>query len=174
MELVYADLSVACGFKLGLEHPPEGHESWSSAWDWLAERKDIRVIWLTRPNWLAQSISGIIAAQTKQWHADDPLLRPENRPRIRIDPEQAARAYRRHSERLERVRERFAGHPSLDVTYEELIGDWIGTTAGVQRFLNVPMVSLPQKTVRGERRPVEDVTENYAELTVAAEPARPR
>ena len=156
----------AAGFRAMIFLPLPSEPQWADAWECLRSLSDLHVIYLTRRDRLAQYASMVVAQQTGAWHpsSHDPILKPENRPQITIDPEQ----YRRWIDEREQIwtqrRTQLAGKPSLELDYETLTGQWPETTARVQEFLGVPCVPLQPAKQKQETRPLSEVIANYEEL----------
>jgi LPS sulfotransferase NodH len=161
-----AEVVLAAGFRAMIDHPFPSTPQWSDAWDALRETIGLRVIVLNRRDRLAQYASMLVAQRTGAWHPSpgEPILRPENRPTVTIDPE----AFRRWSEERNRLyvlrREQLRDKPSLDLDYESLASDWAGTIRAVQEFLSVDPLDLGQEKQVQETRPLSEVVENYGEL----------
>lgn len=156
----------AVGFRAMLFLPPATHPQWAGVWEHLGGWPDLRVIWLARRDRLSQYASMLVAQQTAVYHPydNDPLLRPENRPTITVDPE-AFRQWVRQRDRLSAVRRRqLAARPGLELDYEALTGDWADSIGQVQQFLGVAPLPLTQGKRKQETRPLAEVIENYHEL----------
>ncbi|HEX2139029.1 MAG TPA: sulfotransferase [Woeseiaceae bacterium] len=156
----------ACGFKAMTFLPLPAATQWVDAWDRIRELPGLRVIWLTRRDRLAQYASAEVVRHTGLFHPndDDRIFRPEQRPVIRIDPDEFRSWVRERDAQLRRRRALLRGLPALDLDYETLTGDWERSTTCVQRFLEVDVVPLEQQKKKQERRPLADVIANYAEF----------
>lgn len=156
----------AVGFRAMIFLPDAPDSRWADAWERLGGVAGLHVIYLMRQNQLAQYASVRIAHQTRTYHPmpGDPLLDPENRPTITIDPE-AFRAWTAHRDHLfGRRRRQLRGQPSLELTYEVLTSDWQGTMQRVQAFLGVRPLPLEPDREKQEKRPLSEVITNYHEL----------
>ncbi|HET6628896.1 MAG TPA: sulfotransferase [Woeseiaceae bacterium] len=156
----------ACGFKAMIFLPLPSTTHWADAWSRIRELPELRVIWLTRRDRLAQYASAEVVRHTGVFHPhdNDRVYRPEHRPVIRIDPDEFRSWVRERDAQLRRRREMLHGVPALDLDYETLTGDWERSTACIQRFLEVDVEPLVQQKKKQERRPLADVIANYAEL----------
>jgi LPS sulfotransferase NodH len=146
--------------------PPPSHPRWADAWPCLIQRRDQHVVYLTRRDRLAQYASMLVAEHTGVYHPydNDPLYRPENRPKITIDPQQFLDWTRQRDDLFAERRRQLAGKPSLDLDYETLTGQWARAIARVQDFLGVDQLPLEQGKRKQETRPLSEVVSNYDEL----------
>ena len=165
-EALAANGAAASGFRAMIFLPMHSQPQWTDSWDALCERDELRVIYLVRRDELAQYASILVAEQTRIWHPspEDPVLHPENRPKITIDP-QAFRDWSRERAALfDQRREQLRGKPSLDLGYETLVSEWPAMIRTIQQFLGVdPLVLQPAKQ-KQEKRPLSEVVTNYEEL----------
>lgn len=159
----------AAGFRAMIFLPSEEQARWQDAWNALAANKDLRVIYLTRRDQLAQYASLLVARQTGAYHpsADDPVLQPNARPRIHVDAAEFRRWRRERDELFDVRRARLEGKPSLEIDYERLTNDWDGTIGAAQEFLGVARIALGQVKQKQERRPLSEVIVNYDQLAEA-------
>lgn len=153
----------AIGFRAMVFLPPPSHSHWADAWTNLAERDDLRVLYLGRRDRLAQFASMLIAERTGVYHPydNDPLYQPENRPTITVDPQRFLDWTRQRDELLAHRRRQLAGKPALELNYETLTREWPQTIASVQDFLGIARHPLEPSKKRQESRPLADVIANY-------------
>ena len=165
-EAFAANGAAAAGFRAMIFLPMPSDPPWADSWDALRDREDLRVIYLVRRDELAQYASIAIAEQMRIWHPspDDPVLRPENRPTIAIDPQELRDWSRQRAALLQQRREHLRDKPSLDLTYETLVSEWPAVIRAVQDFLGVEPVALQPAKQKQERRPLSEVVTNYDEL----------
>jgi LPS sulfotransferase NodH len=156
----------AAGFRAMIFLPLSSQPLWADAWNALRDRGGLRVIYLTRRDELAQYASILIADQIRVWHPspDDPVLRPENRPRITIDPQDFRDWSSQRARLLDERREQLQGKPSLDLEYETLVSGWSAVIHQVQEFLGVDPMALEAAKQKQEKRPLPQVIENYDDL----------
>lgn len=156
----------AAGFRAMIFLPGAGQGGWADAWHALAETKGLRVIYLTRRDRLAQYASLLVARETAAYHpsADDPVLKPENRPRVHVDPTGFRRWTEERASLYDERRRQLAGKPSLEIEYERLTGAWAETMSAAQEFLGVSRIALAQEKQKQERRPLPEVIANYDQL----------
>jgi LPS sulfotransferase NodH len=154
---------AAAGFKLMLSHGRTGAAS--TLWRYLAERRDIRVIFLRRRDLLACFVSLQIASRTQRWHAaatDDVVERTE--PEV-VDPEALARYFGFIADRWRDVEALFAHHPQLAVEYErDLCHAFAPTMQRVLRFLDLPEFKPRAGYRKLEQRDIRERVANYDEL----------
>jgi LPS sulfotransferase NodH len=156
----------AVGFRAMVFLPLDSHPRWADAWQCLAERDELRVIWLTRRDRLSQYVSMLVAEHTGVYHPfdNDPLLRPENRPTITVDPQQF-RHWVEERDRLAAERRAWlAARPALELDYETLTERWPEVVVRVQEFLGVTIHPLAQGKRKQETRPLAEIIANYHEL----------
>ena len=165
-EAFAANGATAAGFRAMIFLPMPAQPQWADSWGALVDRDDLRVIYLLRRDELAQYASIAIADRTRIWHPspDDPVLRPENRPTITIDPQEFRDWSQQRAALLNQRREQLRGKPSLDLTYETLVSEWPAAIRTVQEFLGVEPVSLQPAKQKQEKRPLSEVVANYDEL----------
>ena len=168
IQRAFSDRTVSAeGFRAMVFHPdPEARPRWAHAWDVLAARPGLRVIFLWRRDPLAQLASWTIARETGCFTPPpgDPLYEADNRPRVRIEPAELRRwaddRVRLYGQRREQLR----AHHVLDLTYEDLTGDWTRSIERIEDFLGVPHRPLKPAKLKQEHRPLSESVVNYAEL----------
>ena len=157
----------ASGFRAMVFLPRPSDPGWSDAWPVLAEREGLRVLYLTRRDRLAQYASLLVAEATRVYHPhgdDHPVLEPDNRPRVTVDPAEFRRWTVERDALMRGRRDLLRGKRSLELDYETLTGDWDGAMARVQRFLDLPPRPLEPAKRKQETRPLHEVIDNYEEL----------
>ena len=168
IERAFSDRSAqAEGFRAMVFHPdPEVRPRWTHAWDVLAARPGLRVIFLWRRDPLAQLASWTIARETGCFTPPpgDPLYEAGNRPRVRIAPDELRRWTDDRVRLYARRREQLRGRPALDLTYEDLTGHWAESIERIEDFLGVAHQPLEPAKLKQEHRPLSESVVNYAEL----------
>lgn len=136
--------------------------------DALVADTDIAIVHLTRDDLLARYVSQHVAVHvTKVFNVapgEEHAVQPG---KVRLEPEECAFDLERTARRQERIRELFAGHRILEVTYEQLVDDTTATLARVQSFLGVTPRALEPRTAKLARRPVAETVENLDEVAAA-------
>jgi len=159
--------NLAAGFRAMVSLPDTAaRPKWAGAWQTLAAWPGLRVIVLRREDHLAQFASYCLALRTGCFtpSPEDPLLRPENRPRLYLQPAELA-AWIRQRRHLYARRLALLGHkPCLHLSYETLIRDWPGQIRRIQGFLGLPPRRLEQVKVQQESRPLHEVVINFDQL----------
>ncbi len=155
----------AVGFKMFYLHARENPQV-KTAWDYLIENKDVRVIHLRRRNLFESFVSLKVAFITREWNRQRDA-RPTAEPPtgLEIDPRECedycnrATAYRRWAD------ERFAAHPRLEVEYErDVCGRFASAMEDIYGFLGLPNEPAEPLLVKlASRHPREQVS-NYDEL----------
>lgn len=152
----------AVGFKIFYYHAQSNN--WKPVWTYLKDHKDIRVIHIKRRNILETHISRKRAALSDVWVKN----RNENRTRengiFRLDYDECledftqTRAWEREYDHF------FAGHPHLEVVYEDLAADYSNLMERIQEFLNVSVQPVQPRTYKQSRHRSSDDITNYAEM----------
>ncbi len=127
---------------------------WPQLWRWLEGDEQLSVISLRRENLLRRYLSFQIMVDP----ASDPRQPRAFRPEVLL-----AEFQRREAEAVAFDR-RFAGHPLLPVSYEQLCTDYQPTLARIQAFLGVPTRRLAPATQQAGRRRLRDSISNFDEL----------
>jgi len=154
----------ATGFKIFYYHPLK--EDGTEVWNLLTSMPDLHVLHLKRRNILRTLISRKIAGQTKVWfQTQAPADSPDRR--IEFEVGELRKGFR-GTRRLEAEGDRmFAGHPKLEVAYEDLTADILGTFARITEFLGVEALAPSTEYVRQNPEPMSKLVRNYAELKEA-------
>jgi LPS sulfotransferase NodH len=168
-DLVYGDPSPdrpdAIGFKLFYDHARHGRTA--SAWDYLREQRDVRVVHLVRANLLECLVSTRTAELTNVWEVDEDEGTPGQPPPLRLTATECTEYF----ERLTTLRDRADGdlglshRQVLEIEYErDVHHDFDSTMRRVQHFLGVPAATLPMRLRKLSTRPVHERVANFAEL----------
>lgn len=160
--LYIAELASACdaaafGFKLPLSSIKAHPDAVT-----LLDDADLRVIRLTRENLLAQHVSGILAFKTGLWKQGGGKESYGGAVH-RVDPARCKRALVSLEAREKEMDRLAEGHPTIRLTYEELVvGSGIDEA---QRLVGVEprALSSPHRKVR--TRPLRETIENWDELS---------
>ena len=151
----------AVGFKLFYYHARSGVEA--AVWTYLRDRRDLKVIHLTRRNLLETHLSRKRAALTDRWV--DTAGQPDRAPvTMQLDYEECLKDFEQTRAWEEDCGRFFDGHPTLDVHYERLADDYEAESRTIQAFLGVPIRPVKPTTFRQAQQPLSAVITNYAEL----------
>jgi LPS sulfotransferase NodH len=126
---------------------------------------DLRVVHITRPDYLAALTSWETAIRTGQW-----VLKSGPRveiPPFSIDPSLAVAFFdqqRRCDKMFEQV---FRRNPYFHLTYDEITTDFEGTANRVFRFLGVLPAEVQPTLKKQATRPPEETISNFRELAIA-------
>jgi len=134
------------------------------AWDYLVSRTDLAVIHLYRENLFRQYLSEHVALATGIWHLEQGDGPAPADPVLWIDPADCLRVMRDRKACFERLRDRFAGHRSVTVRYEDLAANMGAVLAYCQGFLGVDWCPLPVTFRRRTPQPTAALVANLAEL----------
>ncbi|MEN9727886.1 MAG: hypothetical protein RL434_2252 [Pseudomonadota bacterium] len=157
----YDEGVAAAGFKIFPEHL-DRQPGMEVLWDWLATEQDIAVISLHRKDLLAYFLSLEVAQRAQRWMSL-PDAQWVQEP-IPIDPEKAEHTFERRLRYQSLIRERFAHHPFLELTYEDLTRDTHSSLERIQSHLGVEPRTLAPTTLKQENRPLCEAISNYPEL----------
>lgn len=163
----------AAGFRAMVFHPdPRVRPLWGDAWEVLRDWPGLRVIHLYRQDQLAQYASYRIALEIGCFtpSPDDPALNPENRPRLRIDPDELEHWITERRLLNTKRRRQLDGKPWFELSYETLVSDWDRQMTRIQRFIGVDVHSLAQAKQKQEQRPLSEFILNLNQLRATVSP----
>lgn len=165
--------------------------------EYLRADPDLHVVHLKRRNMLRSLVSVQLAEATNKWIEDwglpvkrpihvraasaavHPLRtvqrirrklappRPAEKPAVVLTREQCNHWFFRTNHEVTRVDEMFAGHPTLEVYYEDMLADREGAFTRVQEFVGVEPQTLQVSLRRQNPEPLRELIANYAELRAA-------
>jgi hypothetical protein len=148
---------------------------WIDIWEQLLQQPDLKVIHLRRENLLYRHISQLMARQTGHWQSYIDaetaekegkvyMAKPGQRPGVAVDAKLLRMDFRETLSFQRLVRDRFAGCPLLDITYEALSKNFAGECARILSFLEVPVMNLTPDLLKLEERPLSKAITNYLTL----------
>ncbi len=149
------------------------HRQHVRAMEHLGKLPDLRVLFLTRQNWLAQLASEIRAHRTNVWHfvpegvnylSNDGTSKPtQPQTQLTISLDRCFQ-FLREQNRLELLAlEHLSRRPLLVVAYEELQWKWEATIKEVLRFLELADAPLTPTTLK-QGPPARHAVTNYDEI----------
>jgi LPS sulfotransferase NodH len=153
----------AVGFKIFYNQPFDEPES--ELWQALSARKDLRVLHLTRRNFLRTYVSRKIAEEQDVWSIRGAKVDARlEAPVFRVEPDELRSAYAK-TRRLQESRLRlFADQQVLALTYEDLVSQPAAEFRRITDFLALAE-RPPQTTLKRQNtRKLSDIIINYAEL----------
>lgn len=159
----YAESIRAVGFKIFYQHPV--WDQTGTVWPCLQAMRDLRVVHLKRQNLLRILVSAKIARKTDIWKQSG--AEQETDKRITLTAEECMEFFQKAVNQEKETDERFAGHPVLQLTYEDLTSQYHLQMKLVQEFLGVKPLQLPQKTIKQNPEPLSELVVNYEELKQA-------
>jgi hypothetical protein len=132
--------------------------NWPGLWRLLEDDTELHILSLRRYNLLQRYLS---------YHA----MRDRNRNRpfcakhLSVDE---LRGEFEHQEReLADFDRRFAAHPLMKLSYEQLCADYRATMRRVQTFIGAPVASIIPGTERNDQTPLREAIANFDELAAA-------
>lgn len=153
---------AALGCKLFYYHPLAGPES--KLWRALEADRAVRIIHLRRLDTLAALVSLRLAEVTGKWFRRPGESGYEDT-RVRLEAHEIEFELRRTRAWERECDARFAAHPLLQLTYEELVSERQAVMDRVFGFLGVPPVRRPVSgLVKQTSLPARSQVENFSDL----------
>lgn len=156
----YGPKTQAVGFKLFYYHAQL--PNWQSVWHYLAAQPTLRVIHVKRHNLLATHLSRKVADLTGRWN--DKVVGGGGRSLLTLDYDECCQDFEQTRQWEVACDQRFANHPLLQISYEDLAANFAGELAKVQQFLGLPAQTMKPATVKQEQKPLAQRIANYSEL----------
>jgi LPS sulfotransferase NodH len=155
---------AAAGFKIFYSHAPRDTAWGRAVWQYLVNQNEIKVIHLKRRNLLKAQLSRRQAAETREWVHYSAGHRNNA---IALSYDEALADFTRTRQEEMEYAALFAGHPMLDVDYEDLAAGYEDEMARLQAFLGVGGASyemIRPPTHKRPSQPLSDQVANYQEL----------
>jgi hypothetical protein len=130
---------------------------WPDLWDLLEADRTLHVISLRRLDMLRRYLSWRVMRE--------PKTSPPS-PKV-VPPDELLAELEQHEADVVAFDRRFAQHPLLSVTYEDLCSAYQPTIRRIQEFLGVEALGLKPTTTRNPSVPLYDAIANFAELAAA-------
>lgn len=132
----------------------------------LAGNAQVRVLHLTRQNLLRRYVSLLRAKATGEWQRRADEGGPQQQPKVAVSLPEFLKDAARIRAWEQDYRAAFAGHPVLELTYEELSEDPAGVGRRAVEFLGGdPEAPLDVRTRKTGVDPLRDAVSNYDELS---------
>lgn len=153
----------AVGFKIFYNQPFDDPDS--ELWQALSEIRELRVVHLTRINFLRTYVSRRIADEQEVWSLRGNKTQGRSQaPVLVIKPEELQSAYEKTRQLQARRELLFADHRLLSLTYESLVAQPQSEFKRITDFLDLaerpPVTSLRRQNTRK----LSEIISNYAEL----------
>jgi len=151
------------GFKLFYTHPLKGDQS---VWEFIENDKRITVVHLVRKNWLRVLLSQKIGLKTKLWteNINRPHQISTEEKKVEISIKECEEAFEKAAFNEQKTRERFSGHPFLEVTYEDLSDDSDRIIQQITNVFNLNYQKVKANNKKQNSEPLEDLIINYNQL----------
>ncbi len=149
------------GFKIFYDHAKS--EQLAYVWDYLARKKDLKIIHMIRKNSLKALVSFTIAKQTHEFITFTKSQEHTNL-RIHLEFEECIRYFRQAQVWQKYYADFFGSHAIHRVLYEDLLQDEQKETTAIQRFLGVPVIKLSSPVEKQNYRSLRDIISNYTTL----------
>lgn len=158
----YARRTKAVGFKIHYYHC---HTTlWESVWTYLVN-SPVKVIHLRRDHLLRLYVSGKLAKQSGIYMATQQnQLGYVDQASLQVTPEEFLAFAEAQRAEEQRYNDLFTGHDTLQLTYEEMVGDFEETIARVCVWLDVAVEPVAPLSLKQVARPMSSVVANYQEL----------
>ena len=105
----------------------------SKVWQFLAQRRDIKVIHIVRENWLASLVSKERAKATGIWHS----VTPQKPCALKLEPDKCLAHFELHEKRLKLFQTLFEGHEMLTLQYGDILRSFTDVIGRISGFLGV-------------------------------------
>lgn len=167
-DFVYSDHAnqmLAVGFSLQRVGARFGN--WPNLWSLLEQDLDLHVISLRRENLLRRYLSyQLRQREKKDLGRGTPAPNLEGSPPkpMKFEVDLLIRDFELQERKIAKFNERFASHPLITVSYEQLCQQYEETMSRLQMFLGVPQVRLKPETKKRAIPPLARVISNYWEL----------
>lgn len=165
----YGPEKTAIGFKFfGQQARANAIEA--TAWTFLRDHPDIRVVYIDRENWLELVVSMEHAARTKEWSIwsesgkVEGSAKPKDLGPLTIEPKKCAHFFRDIDKSRQWVFHFAAGHPILLMPYAELAADFHEAMHRVHDFLGVDEHWPRVRTIKQATKTLRERVANYDEL----------
>src|SRR6267378_4228509 len=137
-------------------------ERFRTTWEFLRADRSLAVIHLRRRNMLHTLISLKRAFTTSQWWSLKSGLQTTSA--VYLDPEECCRYFHKLDSSAAEADAAFAGHPKIDVIYEDLIEKQQDTLHRTFAFLKVASGPVTTRMKKQNPAPPWETVSNYAEL----------
>ncbi|MFT5112275.1 MAG: LPS sulfotransferase NodH [Parasphingorhabdus sp.] len=159
------------GIKVMYHHfDPQYHESYeinglNEFAEFISKNKKLKIIHLTRRNYLRTLVSKQLTRKTNQYHITDVHFRTNN---ISVTLEKAfcENAFIWYLEKENEFRCLFRNHASLDLVYEDLNSCFASECGRVLSFLGLADLPLNSQLQKQNVRPLSEIIRNYKQLRV--------
>lgn len=151
---------AAVGFKIFYYHAREGN--WQTVWPYLQQQTSHHVIHMKRRNMLSTHLSRKRAEITDVWvntsgQAEPPVA-------VTLDYDQCLADFQRTQAWEEAADAAFAGHPKIELFYEDLAQDNDRAMRPVQQFLGLDYQPVAPTIHKQSRQTLAEAIANYDEL----------
>jgi len=157
----YPDAIQAVGFKIFYSHAPRDTAWGRAVWEYLVGQPALRVIHLRRRNLLAAHVSRKKAAAVDEWIKYSGASQAGG---VTLDYEETRARFEQAMVWEREYAALFAGHPFMDLAYEDVAADYTGEMGRVQAFLGLPPRDVPPATRKRPPQPLAEQIANYDEL----------
>ena len=158
---VYAP-ALAEGKTVGYKLHVEQIEQKRVLFGYLKANRSLKIIQLTRRNFLAETASRLIAKRTGRWHIEDESQRSTET--VEIPFKLLLKNYRHLLSLDEKIRRLTRHHARMELTYEDFVSApdlWLNK---IQEHIGVNPLPLEIRTVKQETRPLNEIITNFEEL----------
>ena len=148
----------AVGFKLFYD---QHRKPKRSAWDWLADHPEVRIIHLQRRNALKAYVSRELARQTKTWVG---VVEGIENMRVHVDTDKLMAYIRELDQWNEALPQYYPDHEIKHIYFEDMLKDFESYSRNICSNLNVPYAPLHIGTPKQGRYELTDIVTNWKEV----------
>jgi hypothetical protein len=179
----WPDSINAVGFKLMYTHgrgqpmwwdDPDDEERWnpgrkvfwnaeSDLWGHLYENEEVKVVHLTRRNYLERVLSVVRAKETGKWEAKKGSEADGHS--VYVDPKFCEKEFRMYDKKTKMERKKISKKRRMEIEYENLKTEKEKEVMKIQNFLNVCNKKLTESTEKQIKKDASRVILNYDELS---------
>lgn len=155
----YPPVVGAVGFKIFYHHAPRDTAWGKAVWDYLLAQSDLKILHLKRRNLLKTFLSRKQAGLTGEYIKYSGAGRA-----VALDAAEARAFFEQTRAAEQEYDAMFSSHPTFEVVYEDLTGNFGTVMRGIQSFLDVAHQDVDPGTEKRPSRSLSSQIENYAAL----------
>jgi hypothetical protein len=179
----WPDTINAVGFKLMYTHgraqpmwwdDPDDEVRWnpgrkvfwnaeSNLWGHLYENEEVKVLHLTRRNYLERVLSVVRAKETGEWRVEKG--RESKRKSVHVEPKFCEKEFELYDKKIKNEKEKIDNKRKIEIEYEDLISEKEEETMRIQNFLGICEKKLSESTEKQIKRKAPRAIRNYDELS---------
>ncbi len=151
----------SAGFKLFYEHFRDKRTK--KVWDFLAEKKDLKIIHLKRENVLRSLVSLKIAYKTNEWRSFEE--KEDENKEIILTKEECLERFNFLEQNEKFVDNHFSKQPILKLKYKDLVRKKQKAMADIYSFLDTEVIEVAEAAIKRQNpEPLHKLIANFDEL----------